>query len=65
VLWVLVDIAIGVVALIIFGAVAYHLLTHLRTFARAAGEASRRVGELTQTLADAQALQGEHRRPTT
>jgi hypothetical protein len=48
--WVLLDVAIGVLALALLIAVGFLLYKRVRTLMRTVGEASRQVGELTPGL---------------
>jgi flagellar basal body-associated protein FliL len=54
--WVLVDILIGVLAVLVFGAVALALFRHVKSFTRSAKAAGARVGAVT---AEIDAIQSE------
>ena len=49
-LWVLVDVAIGLLGLLVLGLVAFTLYKRVRVLLRAVGDASAQVGELSAGL---------------
>jgi Flp pilus assembly protein TadG len=61
--WVLVDILIGALAVVVFGAVAFALFKHVKSLLRSAKDAGTRVGAVTAQIDAIQSESAARRTP--